>query len=223
MKVYLADVELQGPLFFSSETKHALTTASHLLVAPKAIISPIPLTYALNGLPAERYAWREGEPPRYEVLKNFKRFSYGALPRRVRYKRFFFAMRGMSWGEYRGRIKVNAPRMVTLVAITPPSTFRSAFVSEEPLPEVVYLRVGVKRSGIMKAVLKEAEVKKSEGPLTLPMSRMMLELMGCKVKSFTPLLFEFSGDEVGFAEVEGCEVVEACAGKRCERLALPTR
>jgi len=225
MKVYLARLELHGPLFFSSETKHALSpsASSHLLVAPKAVLSPIPLTYALNGLPSEAYAWRKDKGPSYEALRSAKALSYGALPIKVRYKRFFFAMRGMSWGEYRGNPKVNLPRMVTMVAIVPPSSFRTAVVSERPLPSAKYLRIGVKRSGIMLAKLEEAEIKEtSEKRLTLPATTGMLEMMGCKVKSFVSLLHEFSGEEVGLAEVEGCEVVEACAGQRCERLALPS-
>ena len=140
-----------------------------------------------------------------------------------RYKRFFFSMKGMGWGEYRGRSKVNAPRMVTMVAMVPPSTFRTAIVSERQLPKEKYVRIGVKRGGVLKLTLEEAELKKSEGTLSLPISRSMLEKIGCKVKSFVSLLHEFSGEEVGLAEVEGCEVVEACSGVRCERLAIPSR
>ncbi|UXD22579.1 hypothetical protein IPA_06410 [Ignicoccus pacificus DSM 13166] len=220
MKVYLASMELHGPLFFSSETKHALTTASHLLVAPKAIISPIPLTYALNNLPAERWAWPDS-PPSYEGLRRARKIFYGALPSRVKYKRFFFAMKGFSWGEYRGKPKRNAPRMVTMVALVPPSTFKSAIVSEDPLPPTLYLRIGSKRSGILKVQLEEVRLEKWEGTLTLPITREFLKTFGCNVKSFTTLLTTFSGEEVGLAEVEGCKVYRACGKRRCEVLAIP--
>ncbi len=131
MRVYLVNLEVHGVIFFSSETKHALSSigTSHLLVAPKAILSPIPLTYALNGFPAELYAWGVDRGPQYALLRGLNKLSYGALPVRVRYQRFFFSMRGMSWGEYRGRLKVNVPRTVTLIGITPPSEFRTAFIS----------------------------------------------------------------------------------------------
>ena len=222
MRVYLAKLELHGPLFFSGETKHALTSASHLLVAPKAILSPIALTYALNNLPAEAYAWKVEEGPKYELLKKFGRFSYGALPIRVRYRRFFFSIKGMSWGEYRGRSKVNWPRMVTMVAITPPSSFRTAFVTNESLPPSFYLRIGTKRSGVMKVWAKEAEIRESEGTLTLPMSKELLEHFGCEVRGFASLLTTPFA-EIGLAEVEKCKVVRACVEERCERLAIPSQ
>ena len=229
MKVYLAKAELHGPLFFSSETKHALTTSSHLLVAPKAIISPVPLTYSLNGFPAERYAWRAKEGPRYELFRVLPRkLSYGAVPIRVRYKRFFFAMKGMSWGEYRGKSKMNLPRMATLVALIPPSEFRFSLISDTHMSSPIYMRIGGKRSGILKVNLEEAKIRRetNEGLLTLPTTRGILKKMGCKIRSFTILLSEFVEDpdfgEVGLAEVEGCKVVEACtSSRRCERLALP--
>ncbi len=203
--------------------KHALTEKTHLLVAPKAIISSVPLTYALNNLPSEAYAWPSSEGPRYSALGKLvkKTFSYAALPVRVRYKRFFFSMRGMSWGEYRGRPKVNAPRMVTLVAMVPPTAFRTVVVSSKDLPSSIYFRVGSKRSGLFKAVLEEANVYSAEGGrLTVPIERRMLETLGCKIKSFVTLLSTFSGEDVGLAEVEGCEVVKACSGMRCEVIAL---
>ena len=200
-----------------------------MLVAPKAVLSPIPLTYSLNGLSAERYAWRSGEGPRYHLFHKLpKRLSYGAMPIRITYKRFFFSMKGMSWGEYRGKPKMNLPRMATLVAMIPPSEFRFSIISEEPLSKLLYVRIGSKRSGVLKVTLEEADVRKEkyEGVLTLPTTRGILKRMGCKIRSFTVLLTTFAGDpdfgEVGLAEVEGCKVVEACAGnRRCERLALP--
>ncbi len=229
----MATLEVHGPLFFSSETKHALKlkqsggagVVSHLLVAPKAVISPIPLTYALNSLPAEGYAWLSGKGPEYSFLKKAQLLSYGALPIKVMYKRFFFAMRGMSWGEFRGKPKVNAPRMVTMVAIVPPSSFRTAIISKKPLQSTLYLRVGVKRSGILKVNLHETRIEESSGPLTLPMSKKMLKHMGCNVKSFVTLLTTYSGDEIGLAEVDGCKVVLACSEqtRRCERVAVPSR
>ena len=224
MKVYFATLELQGPLFFSSEVKHALTERTHLLSATKAIISSIPLTYALNNVPSEAYAWPASKGPTYSMLKKLvkRRFSYAATPSRVRYKRFFFSLRGMSWGEYRGRPKVNAPRMVTLVALVPPSTFRTVVVSSEALPRTIYIRLGSKRSGIMKVRLEEAEVRESDSrTLTVPIEMKMLETIGCRVKSFVSMLTTFSGESVGIATVEGCKVVKACSGIRCSAIALP--
>lgn len=224
MKVYFATLELQGPLFFSSEVKHALTERTHLLSATKAIISSIPLTYALNNVPSEAYAWPASKGPTYSMLKKIveKRFSYAATPVKVRYKRFFFSMRGMSWGEYRGRPKVNAPRMVTLVALVPPSTFRTVVVSSGALPKTLYVRLGSKRSGIMKVRLEEAEVRESDSnALTVPIEMKMLEILGCKIKSFVTMLTTFSGENVGIATVEGCRVVRACSGMRCSNIALP--
>ncbi len=225
MQVYFTRLELQGPLFFSSEVKHALTEKTHLVVAPKAIISSIPLTYGINNLPAEAYAWNISKGPTYSMIERLmrKRFSYAAVPTRVRYRKFFFSMKGMSWGEYRGKPKTNAPRMVTLIAMIPPSSFRTVVVSDDILPRTIYFRIGSKRSGILKATFEEVKKMKevTEEMLSLPVERKMLEIMGCKIKSFVTLLSTFSGGEVGLAEVQGCKVVKACSQRRCETIALP--
>jgi len=188
LRVYVADLELHGVLLFATEQRPSLSEEGGPLIVTGHIIHNYPLIYGLLGRNVEAYAvipalhflyyehLRESrfapkiarEPLHYgtveEQLKNLVAkgralYAFPAFPLKVTTKKFFMQAQGSGYAEARGALKVVYPRLEHYVAIIPPSSFRTVVLTHNvELPAVLYIRIGMKRMGLFKVYLREANI-----------------------------------------------------------------
>ncbi|MCS7139559.1 MAG: hypothetical protein N3F04_07355 [Candidatus Nezhaarchaeota archaeon] len=211
LRVYLADMELQGVLLFATEQRPSLAEEGGALISTSSFIHNYPLIYGLAGRCVEAYtvipslhflSYQElgggsfspklaREPLHYgfveEQLKNLLEgrecmYAFPASPRRVVPKKFFMQAKGSGYAEFRGALKTNYPRLEHYVALVPPSSFKTLVVTiDVKLPKVMYMRIGMKRMGLFKVRLSEAEVldvKKETSWSTMPVNIYDVGLFG---------------------------------------------
>lgn len=188
VSVYVADMELHGVLIFSAEQRPSLAEEGGAVISSSHFIHNYPLIYGFAQRPVESYAVIPSlHYLSYEELKEFKftpglarsplhygfieehiqgflegsggTYVFPAFPLRVEVKKLFMAAKGTGYAEFRGALKTVFPRLVHYVAIVPPSLFRSVVVTRNVvLPETMYIRIGMKRMGVMKVKLRRADV-----------------------------------------------------------------
>ncbi len=185
LRLYHVNIELHGVLLFSSRVYPAGGRARGVAEETAPIIHNYPLIYAFNGVPVESYGvvpclhyasygamkTPAGGRLEYPLVEEAVRclaapgleprcpiYAYPAAPLRLSSVKLFFSARTDSYGEYRGKLKTVFPRTVTHIGFGPGSQFEAFIVSAEPLPSVVYSRLGMKRLGSFRAVLEEARV-----------------------------------------------------------------
>lgn len=119
-------------------------------------------------------------------------YVFPAYPLRVAVRKLFMAAKGSGYAEIRGRLKTVYPRLVHYVALVPPSTFSTVVLAYGvELPRTLYVRVGMKRMGLFRVTLSEAEV---EGRIreprwtTLPVNLHDLRLFGYSAIDFLKVL-----------------------------------
>jgi len=210
--VYIADLELHGVLIFASEQRPSLSEEGGPIISTSFFIHNYPLIYGFNGRDAEAYAVIPSlhflsydelkkskfvsrlarSPLKYgfveEQLKNLLEgreavYAYPAYPVRVFTKKLFMQAKGSGYAEFRGALKTVYPRLEHYLAVIPPSRFRTIMVStKRELPEIMYVRIGMKRMGLFKAYMKPADdVVCSKGSVdwsTVPVNLYDTELFG---------------------------------------------
>lgn len=194
--VYVADLELQGVLMFSTEQKPSLAEEGGALISSGHFIHNYPLIYGFAQRSVESYAiipslhylsYEELEESRFTPKLAKKPLHYGfveeqirsfldggggiyifpAFPLRVFVKKLFMAARGTGYAEFRGALKTVFPRIVHYIAIVPPSLFRTVVLAKNVhLPEDMYIRIGMKRMGILRVRLRRADIVGREGAAT---------------------------------------------------------
>lgn len=119
-------------------------------------------------------------------------YSFPAYPLRVTMRKFFMAAKGSGYADFRGRLKTVYPRLVHYVAIVPPSEFSTVVLTYGiELPKTMYVRIGMKRMGLFKVTLSEAEVTSRVSELgwtTIPVNLYDLKLFGYDVVDFLKVL-----------------------------------
>jgi len=74
-------------------------------------------------------------------------------------KKFFMQAQGSGYVEVRGALKTVYPRLEHYIALIPPSKFRTVILTNDfELPRTMYIRIGMKRMGLFKIELREAEI-----------------------------------------------------------------
>jgi len=188
LRVYIADMELHGVLLFATEQRPSLSEEGGPVIVTGHFIHNYPLIYGLLGKNVEVYTVIPSlhflsyehlkntkfapklaqEPLRYttaeEQLKNMATggefvYAFPAFPLRVTTKKFFMQAQGSGYAEARGALKTVYPRLEHYVAIVPPSLFRTIILAHKmELPATMYIRIGMKRMGLFKLHIREAEV-----------------------------------------------------------------
>lgn len=188
IKVYIADLHLHGVLLFATEQRPSLAEEGGAIITTGHYIHNYPLIYGIAGVNVESYAvipslhftFYESEkiqdlkpriartPLRYgfveEQIEGLLEgrdsiYVFPAYPIKVSIKKFFMQAKGTSYAEFRGRLKTVYPRLVHYVAIVPPSEFKSiVLTSNVEMPRELYMRIGMKRMGLFKVYLREAEI-----------------------------------------------------------------
>ena len=182
--LYYYEAHIHGILFFSSRVYPAGGKARGTAEETAPYIHNYSLTYAVNGMPAEAYgvnpslhynslggAKKRGPVLQYPFIDHVlgclvdpgcgrsAAYAYPAAPLRVRAQRFFMSIRTHSYGEFRGRLKTVYPRSATLIGLAPGSILKGFIASTRPLPDRIYTRIGMKRTGALLLVLREASVE----------------------------------------------------------------
>lgn len=210
LRLYLADIELHGVLIFATEQRPSLSDEGGAIITTGYYIHNYPLIYAMNGRPVEAYpvipslhflSYRDlrkssfvsslaRQPLRYtfieEQLKNLLEgresiYVFPAYPERIVTKKFFMQALGTGYAEFRGRLKTVYPRLEHYVALIPPSRFRTIVISTRDLPSTMFIRLGMKRMGLLKVRLRSAEiVKRLREPTwsTVPVNLYDVEMFG---------------------------------------------
>ncbi|HIQ55999.1 MAG TPA: hypothetical protein EYH59_04910 [Pyrodictium sp.] len=252
LRVYKVRYELHGVLMFSSEVRPALGRARGTLEVTAPTIHNYPLTYAINGKSVEAYAVipslhytlvglgkRKIELDYRTVFETLERLVKGeeaiyAFPARaveIHYKKFFMSAKGMCYAEYRGNLKMGFPRTVTHVALVPPTKLEGFIVASGNviLPRTLYLRIGMKRMGLLKARLEELRIGK---PLnepawtTHPVNLYDTKVFGYDVESYVKLLETRSKPSccpeasiIAYVRARG--LYRVCSARECWLLPLP--
>lgn len=189
LRVYVADMELQGVLLFATEQRPSLADEGGPAIVTGHFIHNYPLIYGLLGRNVEAYAvipslhfltyqhLKESSfAPKIarellhygaieEQLRNLLAggeaiYAFPAFPLRVTPKKFFMQAQGSGYAEVRGALKVVYPRLEHYIALVPPSEFRTIILAKSgELPRVMYIRIGMKRMGLFKVHLREAEIQ----------------------------------------------------------------
>lgn len=188
VKAYLVELELHGVLIYSSEVKPAIGEAGGAIHTTSPYIHNYPLFYGFCGKNVESYGvipalhrftysgveTTRGQrkivktPLQYttvtKILDDLMKMKKGfyifpAKPLEVHFKKFFISGKGMSYGEIMGALKTVFPRITHHVALVPPSRFQTVLLSSNmTFPRELFIRIGMKRMGIMKAKLTELEI-----------------------------------------------------------------
>jgi len=188
LNIYAADLELQGVLIFATEQRPSLAEEGGPVISTGHFIHNYPLIYGFAERNAEAYAvipslhflsYEELKksafvskiakaPLRYifveDQLKKLLEdreavYVFPAFPLRITTKKFFMQAKGSGYAEFRGALKTVYPRLEHYIAIVPPSHFRTIVLANNvELPQVIYIRIGMKRMGLFKVSLERAEV-----------------------------------------------------------------
>lgn len=184
----MADMELQGVLIFATEQRPSLAEEGGAIISTGHYIHNYPLIYGLTGRSAEAYTVISSlhflsyqdlkkspfkpklakKPLHYgfveEQLRNLLEgrksiYAFPAFPQKITPRKFFMQAKGSGYAEFRGALKTVYPRLEHYVALVPPSTFKTVILANDiELPRVLYLRIGMKRMGLFKVFLREAEI-----------------------------------------------------------------
>jgi len=120
-------------------------------------------------------------------------YVYPAQPVEVHVKKFLMSAKGSGYAEVRGSLKTVYPRMEHYVALVPPSRFKTIVLASgrKELPKVMFVRIGMKRLGIFKVVLRECRIdRRVPDPRwsSLPVNLYDTELFGYDVMDFVKVL-----------------------------------
>ena len=109
-------------------------------------------------------------------------YVFPAFPQKVTSKKFFMQAKGSGYAEFRGALKTNYPRLVHYVALIPPTKFKTVVITNDiELSRTLYIRIGMKRMGLFKVYLKEAEICRKIGEpswTSIPVNLYDVELFG---------------------------------------------
>ena len=172
--IYVADLELHGVLIFSTEQRPSLTEEGGAVISTGHFIHNYPLIYGFANKNVEAYTIISSLHHRQglhygSVEEQLKRllegdesiYVYPAFPLKVTTRKFFMTAKGTGYAEFRGALKTVFPRLEHYVTIVPPSRFRTIILAQGiELPKQVYIRIGMKRMGLFKVILSEAEIIK---------------------------------------------------------------
>lgn len=119
-------------------------------------------------------------------------YVFPAYPLKVVARKFFMSAKGSGYAEFRGRLKTVYPRLVHYIALVPPSEFLTVVLTcGIELPRTLYVRIGMKRMGLLKAFLDEAELigrVKEPRWTTIPVNLHDTKLFGYDVLDFIKIL-----------------------------------
>jgi len=177
-------MNLHGILTFSSEIRPAIAGVGAVHITSH-FIHNYPLIYAFNRRIAEAYVvipslhqpfkpsgrrMKERErikkPLQYtfidQVLKEIQLnnlrhvYSYPAYPVRVNTKKFFLSAKGYGYVEkVKRQIKNFFPTETNWISLVPPTRHYTLLISPYRLPKRLYIRIGMKRTGLYKVNLYE--------------------------------------------------------------------
>ena len=169
-----------------------------------------------------------------EMIEKFVRgeegsfYAFPMLPQEFSVTSFILSSESWLYAPMVRRATKNMfPRLTSYTAIQPGGKFLTyvAVNGEARLPR--YIRIGKKRSGIMKLDYNELKVKEvlkaRNQPTSFPVNYKDVKRFGFKVISFSKLLQSPNIDEgdIGWAVVEECTVLVTEEGELC--LPLPLR
>ncbi len=210
--LYVAEMNLHGVLTFSSEIRPAVAGVGSVIITSR-FIHNYSLIYAFNGKLAEAYVTFPSlhlpvkrppyiKPLQYtfveEVIGGLQRgelkyvYAYPAMPVRVTSRKFFMAAKGTGYAEpVRRGLKVFFPMSTNWISLVPPTKHLTILVSPRELPRTLYVRIGMKRTGLYKVRLKEAAVREKVADLrwsSIPVNLYDTRLFGYDVEDFVKVL-----------------------------------
>lgn len=185
--IFLAEMELQGILTFSSEIRPAVGGVGGAHIT-SPYISNYPLIYAFNKRICESYATfpslhlpldkivkkeypKVKSPLRYtfidSVLRSIQQgelkyvYAYPAEPVKVTTRRFFLSAKGYGYAEkVKKQVKTTYPTETNWISLVPPTILRTVVISPQKLPNPMYIRIGMKRTGLFKVKLYELDTER---------------------------------------------------------------
>jgi len=247
--LFLAEMELHGILTFSSEIRPAVAGVGAVHITSH-FIHNYPLIYAFNKRIAEAYVVipslhlsikrkRVKKPLQYifvdqvlrEVQQNRLRhiYAYPAYPLEVTNKKFFLSAKGYGYVEkVKRQIKNFYPTETNWVSLVPPTRHRTLLISPHRLPRRLYIRIGMKRTGIYKVVLREIDpssIRRLEELAwsTIPVNLYDTKLFGYRVEDYIKVLETRSlpKDEQGSRVKQGANIIGFIQAKGLYEITLP--
>jgi len=221
--LFLAEMELHGILAFSSEIRPSIGgVGASQITSPFIHNYPLIYAFnrrigeAYVVIPSLHQPYEPGrgeklrrrerikKPLQYtfvervlrEILHNNLQhiYAYPAHPVEVVVKKFFLSAKGYGYVEkVKRQIKSFYPTEVNWVSLVPPSRHRTIIISPHKLPRVLYIRIGMKRTGLFKVELHGVEptnirlVRGSEWS-TLPVNLYDVKLFNYDVEDFIKVL-----------------------------------
>mgnify|MGYP001626199304 CR=1 FL=1 len=190
LKIYIADLELQGVLLFATEQRPSLAEEGGAVISTGHYIHNYPLIYGFANRNVESYSvipslhflsYEDLKKSQFapkiarsplcysfveEQLKNLlgdkeSIYVFPACPEKIVVKKFFMQAKGSGYAESRGALKIVYPRLEHYVALVPPSRFKTVVLTNGvELPHMVFVRIGMKRMGLFKVYLREARIER---------------------------------------------------------------
>lgn len=212
--LFLADMKLHGILTFSSEIKPAVAGIGAVHITSH-FLHNYALIYAFNNKIAESYVTIPSmhlalkrkhlkESLKYtfisKVLKEIRRnqlrhiYAFPAYPAEVTTKKFFLSAKGYGYVERaRTQIKNFYPTETNWVSLVPPTRHITILLSPRRLPRTLYIRIGMKRTGIYRVDLHEIRlenIRKINGLewSSIPVNLYDVKLFGYMVEEYTKVL-----------------------------------
>jgi len=261
MKVYVAELELHGVLLFTTEQRPSLASEGGAMMTTGHYIHNYPLIYGFANRAIESYAvipslhflsYRDLEKSKFKpklakeplhygfVEEQIKKllegreaiYAYPAFPVKITPKKFFMQAKGYGYVEFRGALKTVYPRLEHYIALVPPTKFKTIIVTSNiVLPRTLYIRIGMKRMGLFKVYLREAEIHEqtTKYPWTsIPVNLHDTELFGYEIMDAMKVLETRSkplkkplASIIGYVRTTKLYLVKA--GKEEYRIPLPAR
>lgn len=211
LNIYVADMRLHGVLLFATEQRPSLAEEGGAIITTGHYIHNYSLIYSFNNRDAESYTVipslhflsyhelaKSGFKPKLakenlhygfveeklrKLLENKESiYVFPAFPVKVTPKKFFMQAKGYGYAEFRGALKTNYPRLEHYIALTPLTEFKTLVITNDiNLPKTLYVRLGMKRMGLFKVYLKEAEIREQiKEPMwtNVPVNLYDVELFG---------------------------------------------
>ena len=218
MRLFRAELTLQGILVFSSEVRPMISAGKSMgsYISTSPYVHNYPVMYGLMGKSSEAYfvipslheadyADRKGKGQslKYTSVKRMiddfasgkdgAFYAFPLLPRGFTVSSFLFSAESWSYViPTRGDLKNVFPRLTSYSAIMPGSRFITfiAVNGDARLPR--YIRIGKKRWGIFKVDYEEVGVerveKRRDAVSSIPVNRQDSQRFGFRVKSFAKVL-----------------------------------
>lgn len=219
LNYYVATLELHGIFLFSSQS-HPYPMGFVQTQLP--VIHNYPLLLAIKGQACEESyiigynLLKRSESPAHR-FNEARVYVYPAIIEKAYYKKVLMSMSETDYIVYKPKTRACVPIMVHHNVLAPGSLAKTVIISQDEMPKELYIRLGVKRYGTWRALLREVDVEVEKGIIDISLPFNISDVKD--VLQHTLIMKHYAGDIAAMGIVNRALVLKSKSGML--RLPLP--